>query len=289
MKLPRLFVAQCLLLASLAAFAQPLQKIPELREQVTDLTGSLSAGAKSALAARLATLETETGSQLAVLLVPTTAPEDIAAYAIRVVDAWQLGREGVDDGVLLLVALDDRRMRIEVGYGLEGAVPDARAHQIIETVMTPYFRQGDISGGINAGVDAIAALIRGEDLPASSARSSGNYDLGALLPVILIIAVVLGGVLRRAMGALPGAAATGAIAAVIAWFIVGLIGAALLAGVVAFFICLLNGGGTGVWSNRSGGNGGGFGGGGFGGGGFGGGGFRGGGGGFGGGGASGGW
>jgi uncharacterized protein len=267
--------------------------VPVLRERVTDLTGTLSADAQSALTARLAQLERDTGSQLAVLIVPSTTPEDIAAYAIRVVDAWKLGREQLDDGVLLLVARDDRRIRIEVGYGLEGAIPDARARQIIDDIIAPQFRSGDFAAGINAGADAIARLIQGEQLPAPAAsKPVGNSSLEAVLPLIFIVALVLGSLLRRSLGAFPGAAATGAITGVIAWLLLGLLGAALLAGVVAFFISLLGGGGPGRWSSRgghSGGLGGGFGrGGGFGGG-FGGGGFGGGGGGFGGGGASGGW
>jgi uncharacterized protein len=286
--LVRLLAVPCLFLVALLAWSQPLQEVPALRERVTDLTGTLDPGQQAELTARLESLERETGSQLAVLLVPSTAPEDIAAYALRVVDAWKLGREEFDDGVLLLVAKDDRRMRIEVGYGLEGAIPDARARRIIDTIMAPYFRSGDFAGGIMAGTDAIIALVRGEQLPAPTARrSTDSSDLEGLLPVILIIALVLGGLLRRSLGAFPGSLATGAITGGITWLLVGILGAAMLVGVIAFFISLLGGGGPGAWSNR-GGYGGGFGGG------FGGrrggGGFGGGlGGGFGGGGASGGW
>jgi uncharacterized protein len=287
--LVRLLAVPCLLLVALLAWSQPLQDVPALRERVTDLTATLDPGQQAELTARLDRLQRETGSQLAVLLVPSTAPEDIAAYALRVVDAWKLGREEFDDGVLLLVAKDDRRMRIEVGYGLEGAIPDARARQIIDTIMAPYFRSGDFAGGIMAGTDAIIALIRGEQLPAPAAgRPGDSSDLEGVLPVILIIALVLGGLLRRSLGAFPGSVATGAITGGITWLLVGILGAAMLVGVIAFFISLLGGGGPGAWSNR-GGYGGGFGGGGFGGR-RGGGGFGGGlGGGFGGGGASGGW
>ncbi|MEZ5503372.1 MAG: TPM domain-containing protein [Halioglobus sp.] len=287
MTLARLLIGPWLLLAALVAVAQPLQEVPTLRERVTDLTGTLDAADKSALSGKLAQLERDTGSQLAVLIVPSTAPEDIAAYSIRVVDAWRLGRDKIDDGVLLLVARDDRQLRIEVGYGLEGAVPDALAKRIIDTVITPEFRKGDFAGGINAGVDAIASLIRGEQLPPPAQAARGTDDPGSLLPLILIIPLILGGMLRHSLGALPGAAAAGAITGIITWLLVGLVGAALLAAVAAFFISLGHRGGPGSWSNR-GGYGGGFGGG-FGGGGGGGGGFGGGGGGFGGGGASGKW
>ncbi len=288
MALARLLVGQWLLLAAFFATAQPLQQVPVLSERVTDLTQTLSPHDQSVLIAKLAQLESETGSQLAILIVPSTAPEDIAAYALRVVDSWKIGREEFDDGVLFLVATDDRRMRIEVGYGLEGAIPDARARQIIDTIVAPHFRDGNFGLGITAGADTISSLIRGEQLPAPSPdRSADESDIEGLLPVVLIIGLVLGGALRRSFGAFPGALATGAITGVIAWLLVGILGAALLAGVVGFFVSLLGGGGPGAWSNR-GGYGGGFGGGGFGGGGFGGG-FGGGGGGFGGGGASGGW
>ena len=294
MRFTRLLLGQWLLLAALTATAQPVQDVPVLRQRVTDLTETLSADAQAALTARLAQLERDTGSQLAVLVVSSTAPEDIAAYAIRVVDAWKLGREQIDDGVLLLVARDDRRIRIEVGYGLEGAIPDARARQVIDDIIAPHFRSGDYAAGINAGADAIASLIRGEPLPAPIAsKAVGKSNIEAVLPVLFIVALVLGSLLRRSLGAFPGAAATGAITGLVAWLLLGLLGVALLAAAVAFFISLFGGGGPGRWSSHSrhgGGLGGGFGGGGggFGGGGFGGG-FGGGGGGFGGGGASGGW
>jgi len=283
--LPALGVLLALWVA--AVRADSLQSVTALQARVTDLAGSLDADQRASLESRLAQLERETGSQVAVLLVKTTAPEDIAAYSIRVVEAWRLGREKFDDGVLFLVAVEDRRMRIEVGYGLEGALPDARARRIIDEIVAPHFRRGDFAGGIDAGVDAIAAAIRGEQLPAPQKRSALSPDLVELLPTVLILAVALGVLLRRMLGTLPGSMATGALTGFIAWLIAGLIGVALLAAIFAFFVSLAGGAGPGSWSSR-GGFGGGFGGGG-GGGGFGGGGFSGGGGGFGGGGASGGW
>ncbi len=273
--------------------AQPLQQVPALSARVTDLVGALDAAQTARLETELATLERETGSQVAVLIVDSTAPEDIAAYAIRVVDAWQLGRAQFDDGVLFLVALGDRRMRIEVGYGLEGAIPDARARQIIDTIIAPHFRAGDIGGGIAAGVGAIATLVRGENLPLPDPGSDAEGEtLISLIPFVILAGLVIGPILKRLFGTLPGSLATGAALGLIVWIMIAMVSVALFAGIVGFVLALAGGSG-GSWSNR-GGFGGGFRGG-FGGGlgggsrgGFGGG-FSGGGGGFGGGGASGGW
>jgi len=278
-------LAAALLLTAGGGAAQALRPVPPLTGQVVDTTGTLTDGGRADLEARLAALETRKGSQVAVLLVATTAPEAIEAYAIRVVDAWQLGRGDVDDGVLLLVAIDDRAVRLEVGYGLEGTIPDATANRVIDEYILPRFRAGDYAGGIDAGVDRVIALIDGEPLPPPAAAASD--PLAELFPMVFILALVLGSLLRRLLGALPGALATGGIAALVTWFLAGVVGLALFMGVVGFFVGLAGGGGGGRWaSHPRGRHGGGFGGG-FGGGG--GGGFRGGGGGFGGGGASGRW
>jgi len=286
----RCIVAAAALLAAALAAGQVLRQVPPLETRVTDLANVLTADQRAALEARLAGLEARTGSQVAILLVPTTRPEAIEQYALRVVDAWQLGRGEVDDGVLLLIALEDRELRIEVGYGLEGAIPDARANRIIDEYITPRFRDGDFAGGINAGLDALEAAIADEPLPRPPAgpRDSGpGIDIGGMLPVLLIVAVGLGGALKRALGSLPGAAVTGGIVGMIVWFLVGILATAVVAGFIAFFISLFMAAGPGAWTS-GGGYRGGFGGGHRGG--FGrGGGFSGGGGGFGGGGASGGW
>jgi uncharacterized protein len=270
-----------------------LVPVPPLTGRVVDLTGTLDAGATALLADRLANLEATKGSQIAVLLVPTTTPETIEQYSIRVVDEWQLGRKGVDDGVLVLVARDDRTVRIEVGRGLEGAIPDAVANRIIDEFVVPRFRAGDFAGGIDAAVDRLAGLVNGEPLPAPSPgwEGRGQRDLASLFPVVFIISLVFAGALRKAFGPLLGAVATGGIAGVVTWLLVGVLTAAGFMAVVGFFLGLVGGSGGRWASNGRGGRGGygGFGGGGFGGGGFGGGGFGGGGGGFGGGGASGRW
>jgi uncharacterized protein len=272
--------------------------VPPLGGRVTDQTSTLTDEQKSALEQTLRSFEARKGSQVAVLIVPSTAPETIEQYALRVAEQWKPGRKNVDDGALLVVAKDDRTLRIEVGYGLEGALTDAASKRIISEIIVPRFRQGDFYGGINAGVDRILRVIDGEPLPKPEGRRPGRTrGFGSFLPVMMILALVLGGVLHAVLGRFPGALVTGGAVSVVAWMLVGAISAALIAGVIAFLFTLL-GGGMGGRGLRGGGLGGGFGGGGFSGGGFsgggggfsgGGGGFSGGGGGFGGGGASGNW
>jgi uncharacterized protein len=259
--------------------------------RVTDQTATLTAEQKGALEQRLAAFEKAKGSQIAVLMVRTTEPEAIEQYAIRVAEAWKLGRKGVDDGALLVVAKNDRAMRIEVGYGLEGALNDATAKRIVAEVITPRFREGDFYGGINAGVDRMIRVIEGEPLPepprrpAAPAASGGLFEL---LPMLLIGALVVGGVLRALLGRALGSLATGGAVGFLAWLLAGTLAIGIVAGIVAFFFTLVGGfgrrGGFGLPGGYYGGGRGGWGGGGLGGGGFGGGG-----GGFGGGGASGRW
>lgn len=276
----RLSLAACALLVCLAAAADVA--VPPLRARVTDLTSTLTPQAQAALEQKLAAFEARKGSQLAVLIVPTTQPETIEQYSIRVVDQWKLGRKGIADGVLLLIAKDDRTLRIEVGRGLEGALPDITAKRIEAEYIVPRFRAGDYAGGIDAGVDRILAVIDGEPLPAPKAGrgAAPNIDLNTLLFVGFILVFVVGGVLRAMFGRLAGAGIVAAIAGALAW----LLGGALLIGIgvgIMAFVFSLFGGTRGPWGGTPGGWGGGLGGGG----GFGGG-FGGGGGDFGGGGAS---
>lgn len=270
------------------ARAQDVQPLPALAAHVTDTIGLLPADRRAGVEARLAALEREKGAQVAVLLVATTRPEAIEEYAIRVAEAWRLGRRGVDDGVLFVVARDDRRMRIEVGRGLEGAIPDAIAKRIIAEVVTPYFKAGDFPRGIEAGVDAIAARVSGEPLPTPVVTGpAGDAAMGLeeLLVLGMIATIVIGGVLRAIFGRLLGAGFAAGIVGVGAWTLTGALLIGIVGGLLAFVFVLVMGasGGTrhtgGPWI----GGGGGFGRGG------GGGGWSGGGGGFGGGGASGGW
>jgi uncharacterized protein len=277
---------------SLPAGAQGLQPIPQLTARVTDLTGTLTAGQQTALEQKLAAFQSAKGSQLAVLIVPTSEPEQIEQYSIRVVEQWRLGRQKVDDGALLIIAKNDHRVRIEVGYGLEGVLTDALCSRIIGETIRPAFRQGNYYGGIDAGLDQMMKLIEGEPLPPpehewqSGRRAHGSNPLPLMLFAVFVGSVVLRGIFGRTLGS----AFTAVGAGLLVWIAGYALLLALLAAAGAFLFTLLGGltRGSG-WSSypRAGGFGG-FGGG-LGGGGFGGGGFSGGGGGFGGGGASGSW
>ena len=254
--------------------------VPVLKERVTDLTGTLGAAQKSELEARIAAYESRRGSQIAVLMLPTTKPEEIEQYAIRVAEAWKIGRKGVDDGLILVVAKDDRRLRIEVGYGLEGAIPDSVAKRVIEERITPRFREGDFYGGVRDGVDQLIRLAEGEKLPALQERASRGRPapdnwFDYLIPAIVFV-VIAGGVLKAVLGRVPGSLATGAGLGLIAWFLFGITLAAAAA-VIGFLLAFTNTGtgrggrwssGGGSWGGGSsggswsGGGGGGFGGGG---------------------------
>jgi uncharacterized protein len=275
--------------------ANGLLPIPPLKTRVTDLTHTLSSAEQQALDAKLADWEARTTNQLAVLIVPTTQSEPIEAYSIRVAEAWKIGRKGNDNGALFLVAKNDRKMRIEVGYGLEGTLTDVTSRRIIAENVAPLFREGKFAAGIEAGVDRIISVVaEGKPLPAAPAggaqKAAGRgFDLGALLIILFVIVPVVGGVLRAIFGTLPGAMIGGGIIGAAAWFVVGSLVIAILAAIVAFIVMIFFGAGGGMpgrggpISSGGWGGGGGFSGGG------GGGGFSGGGGSFGGGGASGGW
>ena len=260
--------------------------IPSLSGHVVDLTGTLDATQSRQLETRLVQFEVKQGVQIAVLLVPTTKPETIEQYGIRVVELWKLGRKGLDDGVLLLIAKDDHALRVEVGYGLEGVLPDAVAKRIIAEVVTPRFKRAEYYTGIAAGIEQLVAIIEGESLPPPRQRSAapgGFSDIESLMFVGFILVIVAGGALRKFIGRLPAAIIISLVIAALAWLIAIPLLIAGIAGVVAFIFTLISDGRTylgGVFGRGDGG---------FGDGGFGGGGFSGGGGGFGGGGASGQW
>lgn len=233
-----LVLSLCGMLAAAADVA-----VPPLTGRVVDQTATLSAADVSDLEQKLKSFEDRKGSQIAVLMIPTTAPEAIEQFAIRVVEQWKLGRKKVDDGALLLIAKDDRKLRIEVGYGLEGALNDATAKRIIDEIITPRFKAGDFVGGINAGVDRMISVIDGEPLPAPKPlerMSPGALDaLGEFFPVIIIGALVAGGVLRAMFGRLFGALLTGGGLAFLAWLFVGLWSVALIVGLIGFVFTLV--------------------------------------------------
>ena len=231
--------------AGLAPRAAAQAQVPPLERRVTDLTGTLTAGEIAAIEQKLAAFEERKGSQIAVLFVPTTGQETIEQYGIRVVDEWRLGREDVDDGVLFLVAKDDRTLRLEVGYGLEGAIPDAIANRIVEDIVVPRFREGDFAGGVNAGIDAMIRVVDGEPLPEPEAPQpwpgDGGGGLGGLLTIGFIMVVVVGSILRAIFGRLPAAVITGGLIGAIAWALVASLIAAIVVGVIAFFFTLVGG------------------------------------------------
>jgi uncharacterized protein len=277
------------------ATSEGLAPIPALTGRVVDLTSTLSAPDAQALTAKLAAWEQKTGNQLAVLIVPSTQPEPIETYSIRVAEAWKIGRKGQDNGALLVVAKDDRKLRIEVGYGLEGSLTDATSKRIIAETIAPLFREGKFAQGIDAGADQIMAVVdKGEPLPAKPQAKpppGGGFSFEMLLVVVFLVIPIMGGILRRIFGRFLGSTVGAGIIGAGAWVVMGSLLVAGIAAAVAFFILLVTSAGS-MLARRGGGvwipSGGGWGGGGWGGG-SGGGGFSGGGGGFGGGGASGNW
>ena len=288
----KILVLAVLLLATTLTRAEVAT--PLLKSHVTDLTATLSVSEVTQLEQKLAAFEKAKGSQVAVLIVPTTHPETIEQYALRVAETWKLGRKGIDDGVLLLIAKNDRTLRIEVGYGVEGALPDAMAKRIIAEIIVPQFKSGNFLAGIDAGIEAILGLIKGESLPPPSTQHSAGNSTGTHILLdnfipILIGLIVLGRMLQALLGRLVGAAVTSIGVGLIGWLFFSSIVAAILITVAVFFISLFQSTGSGIYRNGRGSwSGNGFRSGGFGSGSSGGG-FGGGGGGFGGGGASGRW
>ncbi len=262
----------CLLAVS-PAWAQ--LTVPVLSGHVVDTTATLSAQAQQQMALKLAAFEQLRGTQIVVLMVPSTQPEDIASYANRVANTWKIGRRDIGDGLLLVVALNDRKVRIEVAKTLEGAIPDLAAMRIIDTAITPAFKQADYLGGLNAGVDQLMAHVTGEKLPLptpSKERSGDSFQWMDLLIFLFVAMPVLGSMARRTLGALPGAIATGGLMGFVVYLGTASLILALLASLLAMVLTLVSGassaiksqgwrrggGGPGGWS--AGGRGGGLGG-----------------------------
>lgn len=230
------------LLVSSAASAQVA--VPKLSQRVTDLTATLAPDQRQAIETRLAEFEQRKGSQIAVLIVPSTQPETVEQYARRVLDQWKLGRKGIDDGALLLIAIQDRKLRIETQHGLEGPLPDATAKRIVDEVIVPRFKQKDFFDGISAGVERMIAVVDGEPLPppkpkASSQPVADGSNPEALLMAVFALVFVVGAILKSMFGRVGAAAITGGIGGVIAWFIVGTTIAAAAVAIIVFVLGLI--------------------------------------------------
>jgi uncharacterized protein len=253
--------ARALFFALLLGWVLPAQAavaVPPLVGRVVDLTGTLSTNDVGAMNQTIRSFEARKGSQVAVLIVPTTDGEAIEQFSLRVAEAWKIGRKKIDDGVLLVIAKNDRKLRIEVGYGLEGALTDVTSKRIIDEIITPHFRSGDFSGGISAGIDRILRIIDGEKLPApaQSEPSRGMQQswlmdhIDPLNPFMIFAIFIVGAIARTTLGRLMGAVATGGIVGVLAWFFIQSLALAAVAAIIVFIITLF-----GDFANNAGGGG----------------------------------
>jgi uncharacterized protein len=258
--------ARATLLALLVCFsfaAAADVAVPPLSGRVVDQTGTLTSGDIASLTQTLKDLETRKGSQIAVLIVPTTDQESIEQFSIRVAEAWKIGRKKIDDGALLVVAKNDRHLRLEVGYGLEGALTDATTKRIIDEDITPKFKSGDFAGGISAGVNRMIRVIEGEKLPAPEPehwRSPVLFNtIDPLNPFVIVGVFIVAGILRTTLGRLFGSAATGGFVGFLAWLFVGSIVVSVIVALIAFVFAMFAdmvpaGGGNargGSWSGGS--------------------------------------
>ena len=242
-------------LSPCALAADGVVPVPRLEARVTDLTGTLARDQQARLETQLAGLERDKGAQIAVLLLPTTQPESIEAFSIRLAEAWKIGRKGADDGILVIVAKNDRAVRIEVGYGLEGAIPDAIAKRIIEEHITPRFREGDFFGGLQASTQALAGIVAGEPLPPVRQSASFRPDGDLTIFLLFVLALLARG--ARALFGLLGAFGVAALAGGLALMILDSWVAALMTTLVVFLISFARGGGSG-WHTGGRGSGGGW-------------------------------
>ncbi|MFA7268680.1 MAG: TPM domain-containing protein [Sterolibacterium sp.] len=249
------------------AVAGELAAVPPLTGHVVDRAGLLQASQVEDLGSRLSRFEQQHGSQVVVLIVPTVQPESIEQYSIRVFDAWKIGRRQTSDGILIVVAVRDRKLRIDTGYGLEGAIPDAVAKRIVAEIMAPQFRAGNPYEGLLAGVEQIMKLIEGEQLPpvehGRNVQGGQQGQFGELLVIGIVAASIVGGVLSLALGRFFGGLATGGLVAAISWFMTGSLFVMIASAVIVFLYVLVTAGrggsslggwgGGGEWSSGGGG------------------------------------
>jgi uncharacterized protein len=243
----------CLLYLCQPTPAWAYLEIPKLSSRVTDITGTLSPAQVQALENKLAAFEAKKGSQIAVLIVPTTQPEDIAEFGINVMDLWRIGRKGVDDGLILIIAKNDHKIRLEVGYGLEGVIPDAIAKRIGTETIAPFFKKNDYYGGINAGIEQAIGLIEGEPLPAPTSQQVTQPNEGGYI-FLLFGGLFAGSLLSSMFGRVTGALIAGIGSGVLASVLLGFGTGAILIGIMVFFMTSAHSsGGGGGWSNGGGG------------------------------------
>ena len=233
------------LLVFWAASALAVVAVPPLVGRVVDQTGTLTSGDIASLNQTIRSFEARKGSQVAVLIVPTTDGEAIEQFSLRVAEAWKIGRKKVDDGAVLVIAKNDRHLRIEVGYGLEGALTDVTTKRIIDEEITPKFKSGDFAGGVSAGLNKMIRIIDGEKLPEPGPphwqQQTGLFDVDAMFnPFLLIPVFLLGGVMRSMLGRLVGSVVSGGVVTLVAWFLFGSLIAAMVAGAIAFVFVLFN-------------------------------------------------
>jgi uncharacterized protein len=238
----RTFVLALLLFWASAAIAEVA--VPPLTGRVVDQTGTLTSGYIETLNQRIRSFEQRKGSQIAVLIVPTTQPETIEQYSIRAAEAWKIGRRKIDDGALLVIAKNDHKLRIEVGYGLEGALTDVTSRRIIDEVIVPRFKTGDFAGGISEGLTRMIGVIDGERLPPPAPEASHGpgpdwNELSSFLPFSIFGALFVGGFLRSLFGSLMGSAVAGGVVGAITWFVFGSLVASAALGSLAFVIVLV--------------------------------------------------
>jgi uncharacterized protein len=235
--------ARAVLLALLLGWIFPalaLVAVPQLTGRVVDQTGTLSSGDIAQLTQKLADLQSRKGSQVAVLIVPMTDGEPIEQFSLRVAEAWKIGRKKIDDGALLVVAKNDRKLRIEIGYGLEGVLTDVTSKRIIDEIITPKFKSGDFAGGISAGIDKMIGLINGEKLPEPEpSHWDDGFNFDVFNPFWLFFAFVISGLFRSMLGRLLGSVATGGAVALLVWFLFGGLAAAFGIGVLAFLVAFI--------------------------------------------------
>lgn len=226
------------------AHAADLAAVPALRAHVMDETGTLAAADAAALEQQLTEFERQRGAQIVVLLVASTQGEDIADYSQRVAEAWKLGRAGVGDGLLLVAALQDRRVRIAPYKTLEGAIPDVVAKRIIDQQIAPAFRRGDYAGGLRDALTQLQARITGEALPEPAASSPGEqvsgFNIVEAALLLLVVAPLITRVLRSVLGQRLGALAGAAAASFLVWQVSQRVWMAVLAGLIGFFGGLLS-------------------------------------------------